>query len=102
MLCDVPCSGFGVIRRKPEIKYKPNDDFGELGDIQYRILCVSSRYVKSGGRLVYSTCTLRKSENDRIIEKFLSDNNDFTCESMHTNMPSVYSDGFFHAVLVRK
>lgn len=102
VLCDVPCSGFGVIRRKPEIKYKPNDDFGELGDIQYRILCVSSRYVKNGGRLVYSTCTLRKAENDRIIEKFLSDNNDFTCESMHTNMPSVYSDGFFHAVLVRK
>ncbi|HBJ26232.1 MAG TPA: 16S rRNA (cytosine(967)-C(5))-methyltransferase RsmB, partial [Ruminococcaceae bacterium] len=56
VLCDVPCSGFGVIRRKPEIKYKPPEEFAGLPEIQYRILETSARYVKSGGTLVYSTC----------------------------------------------
>ena len=57
VLCDVPCSGFGVIRRKPEIKYKPPEEFAGLPEIQYQILETSARYVKSGGTLVYSTCT---------------------------------------------
>ncbi len=102
VLCDVPCSGFGVIRRKPEIKYKPINDFNELQDIQLNILKASSNYVKKGGRLLYSTCTLRKAENEDIVKKFLSSNNDFYCEYMHTFIPAVNNDGFFHALLRRR
>ncbi len=74
VLCDVPCSGFGVIRRKPEIKYKEKDFFKELIPLQEKILSVSSKYVKSGGRLVYSTCTLNKAENESIIQSFIEKN----------------------------
>lgn len=77
ILCDVPCSGLGVIRRKPEIKYKNPDDFERLPNIQYDILCTSCEYLKVGGELVYSTCTLSKAENDEVIDKFLSEHNDF-------------------------
>ncbi len=99
VLCDVPCSGFGVIRRKPEIKYKPITDFNELQDIQLNILKTSANYVKKDGRLLYSTCTLRKAENEGIVEQFLKDNSDFNCEYMHTFIPSANNDGFFHAML---
>lgn len=101
VLCDVPCSGFGVIRRKPEIKYKPIDDFQSLAELQLNILKISSKYVKSGGRLLYSTCTIRKAENEEIVNGFLSENNDFKCEYMHTDIPSGDNDGFFRALLVR-
>lgn len=102
VLCDVPCSGFGVIRRKPEIKYKPSDDFEELSKIQSDILSASSKYVKAGGRLIYSTCTVRKAENELIVKSFLENNSNFNCEYMHTDLPTGKSDGFFHALLVRK
>lgn len=77
ILCDVPCSGLGVIRKKPEIRYKKTDDLDELYDIQYRILCNAASYLKKGGELVYSTCTLNKKENDDIIDRFLNENSDF-------------------------
>lgn len=77
VLCDVPCSGLGVIRRKPEIKYKNPDDFRELPEIQYKILEIASRYLKKGGELVYSTCTLSKRENEEVIEKFLENHSEF-------------------------
>ena len=99
VLCDVPCSGFGVIRRKPEIKYKPINNFDELEEIQYKILTTSSLYVKNGGRLLYSTCTLRKAENEKIVEKFLDENDGFCCEYMHTDFPCDKNDGFFRAML---
>ncbi len=102
VLCDVPCSGFGVIRRKPEIKYKPITDFVSLQEIQLNILKTSSKYVKSNGRLLYSTCTLRKAENENIVEQFLKDNTDFYCENMHTFIPADNNDGFFHALLKRR
>ena len=102
VLCDVPCSGFGVIRRKPEIKYKPVNNFEELEEIQLKILKTSANYVKRGGRLLYSTCTLRKAENEKIVDKFLSENNDFYCENMHTFIPAENNDGFFHALLKRR
>lgn len=101
VLCDVPCSGFGVIRRKPEIKYKPIDDFQSLTELQLNILNTSSLYVKSGGRLLYSTCTIRKAENEEIVNCFLSENKNFKCEYMHTDIPSGDNDGFFRALLVR-
>ena len=102
VLCDVPCSGFGVIRRKPEIKYKPINDFSQLQEIQLKILKTASKYLKSGGRLLYSTCTLRKAENEGIVQQFLNDNNDFYCEYMHTSIPSENNDGFFHALIKRR
>ncbi|MCD7800474.1 MAG: 16S rRNA (cytosine(967)-C(5))-methyltransferase RsmB [Ruminococcus sp.] len=77
ILCDVPCSGLGVIRRKPEIKYKNPKEFDSLPNIQYKILETSSKYLKVGGELVYSTCTLNKAENEEIIEKFLKENPNF-------------------------
>ena len=77
VLCDVPCSGFGVIRRKPEIKYKPPEDFAGLPEIQYQILETSARYVKSGGTLVYSTCTLSRAENDDVADRFAAAHPEF-------------------------
>lgn len=77
ILCDVPCSGFGVIRSKPEIKYTPLKDVERLPEIQYEILETASKYLKPGGELVYSTCTVIKEENDEVIDKFLSVNPEF-------------------------
>lgn len=71
ILCDVVCSGFGVISKKPEIKYKPLEDTEKLPEIQYKILENASRYLKVGGELVYSTCSLSRAENDEVIDKFL-------------------------------
>lgn len=110
VLCDVPCSGFGVIRRKPEIKYKSLSDFDKLVGIQYKILTESSKLVKAGGVLIYSTCTLSRSENDLTVQRFLKDNPDFSpriiekySDYKHTFLPSEYSsDGFFVAMFDRQ
>lgn len=72
ILCDVPCSGLGAVRRKPEIKYKDFGEFSELPDIQYRIAENALRYLAAGGEMVYSTCTLRKAENVHVVEKLLA------------------------------
>ncbi len=103
VLCDVPCSGLGIIRRKPDIKYKQVTDFTSLEDIQLSILQNASKYVKSGGRIVYSTCTLRKNENERIIERFLATNPSFRLGNSKTYFPqNDLGDGFFTALLVKK
>ena len=80
VLCDVPCSGLGVMRGKPEIKYKDVSDLSQLCGIQRRILGNASRYVKPGGVLVYSTCTLNPAENRCITEEFLNEHSDFEGE----------------------
>ena len=77
IICDVPCSGFGDIRRKPEIKYKDSSDLTNLPELQYNILNNSAKYLKKGGYILYSTCTLRKVENEDIVERFLNDHPDF-------------------------
>lgn len=77
ILCDVPCSGTGVIRSKPEIKYADLKKFEGLPKIQYDILNMASKYLKVGGELVYSTCTVLKEENELVIDRFLKENNDF-------------------------
>ncbi len=77
ILCDVPCSGFGVMRSKPEIKYTDLKSVERLPKIQYEILCTASRYLKNGGELVYSTCTLNRDENDRVIDRFLNEHGEF-------------------------
>ncbi len=111
ILCDVPCSGFGAIRRKPEIKRKNPEDFAELPDLQYKILKTTSQYCKSGGRMIYSTCTLNPAENERIVERFLKENTDFIAAelpeilgggSMRTILADMDADGFFIAALAKK
>ena len=77
ILCDVPCSGFGVIRRKPEIKYKKLKEFEKLPELQYAILENAANYIKPGGTLVYSTCTILRAENRAVVEKFLQAHPDF-------------------------
>jgi 16S rRNA (cytosine967-C5)-methyltransferase len=110
VLCDVVCSGLGIIRRKPEIKYKDPEEFEKLPQIQYNILLNSSKYVKEGGMLIYSTCTLNKKENEEVVLRFLSENKDFEPlqipqyeNYMHTFLPQeINSDGFFVATLIKK
>lgn len=103
ILCDVPCSGLGVIRRKPDIKYKPHTDFKELEEIQYGILTNAVKYLKKGGRILYSTCTLRKEENENLVFRFLSEYNNFRKEYEHTFMPHIDgTDGFYCALLVNE
>ena len=77
ILCDVPCSGTGVVRSKPEIKYISLENAAGLPEIQYQILETAARYLKIGGTLVYSTCTILKEENDEVIDRFLSSHSDF-------------------------
>lgn len=116
ILCDVPCSGLGVIRRKPEIKYKPPQGLEGLPEIQYRILQNAAAALRPGGRLVYSTCTLNQEENEGIILRFLSQNNSFKplqlphifskIETIGNSMLTLFpeetgGDGFFIALLER-
>ncbi len=77
VLCDVPCSGFGIIRRKPEIRYTKEANYSELPALQLEILENSARLVKKGGVLQYSTCTLNPEENSEIAEKFLEKHPEF-------------------------
>ncbi len=102
VICDVPCSGWGIMRRKPEIKYKESKDFKELQDLQQKILSVSSSYVKSGGRMVYSTCTIRKQENEEQVKTFLENNKNFVLEKEKTTLPTGEYDGFYYAVLKKR
>ena len=105
ILCDVPCSGLGVIRRKPEIKYKDLAFIDKLTDLQYNIICSSSLYLKKGGRLVYSTCSLNKDENENVCSRFLETHKDFELldGSPVTLMPHTdRTDGFFFAVFIRE
>ncbi|MBO5333392.1 MAG: 16S rRNA (cytosine(967)-C(5))-methyltransferase RsmB [Clostridia bacterium] len=102
VLCDVPCAGLGVIRRKPEIKYKDFAFIDKLCDLQYNILNNSSLYVKEKGVLVYSTCSLSKKENENICERFLSEHSDFKLDEMVTLIPHKDSDGFFFAKFIKE
>lgn len=77
VLADVPCSGLGIIRRKPEIKYKAKAELKDLPSIQSKILDNASKYVKVGGMLVYSTCTIQDIENINVINDFLKNNDNF-------------------------
>lgn len=80
VLCDVPCSGLGIIRKKPDIRYKDVHEFKALPDIQRAILENSARYVRPGGVLVYSTCTVLPEENENVTDAFLSSHPEFIYE----------------------
>ena len=110
VLCDVPCSGLGIIAKKPDIRYKNREDIERLPEIQREILIKSADYVKPGGILVYSTCTLRKAENEDTVKYFLDNNKDFELcrnafdgKGMKTFFPHTDgTDGFFAARFIRK
>ncbi|MCM1333949.1 MAG: 16S rRNA (cytosine(967)-C(5))-methyltransferase RsmB [Bacteroides sp.] len=102
VLCDAVCSGLGVIRRKPEIKYKPKATLESFPPLQRAILATAKRYVKPGGVLVYSTCTLNEAENEAVAADFLRDNADFTLAVEKNFFPhETGGDGFFAAVFRR-
>ena len=118
LLLDIPCSGLGVIGRKPDIKYRLTEgSFAELTVLQKEIVDTVWEYVKPGGTLIYSTCTLRKEENEQMVS-YLTKKYNFALESLDpyldeslhnedtkkgylTLLPGDRSDGFFMAKMVR-
>lgn len=117
VLCDVPCSGLGILRRKPEIRRKSKELLDNLPDLQYSILKHTSQAVKHGGTLLYSTCTLNPAENGEIAVRFLAEHPDFVPlpiapelvrfgdepSNQLTLMPHLHgTDGFFIAAFQRK
>ncbi|MDO4834294.1 MAG: 16S rRNA (cytosine(967)-C(5))-methyltransferase RsmB [Bacillota bacterium] len=104
VLVDAPCSGLGVVRRKPEIKYRErNDEMELLPNKQYAILSASSAYVKPGGTLLYSTCTVNPEENEKVVERFLKRNGGFEKVEAIQLLPNVNgTDGFYICVMKRE
>ena len=114
IICDVPCSGFGVLAKKPELRYKDPNESSALPKIQSDILDNACRYLKKGGTLIYSTCTLFPEENEDNVQNFLSRHPDFSLipwsvgniyadNGMITLLPHIHNtDGFFIAKLIRK
>jgi len=116
VIADVPCSGYGIIRKKPDIRYKDPASMKDLPLLQLQILKNQARYVKPGGLLLYSTCTLVRQENEGVVEAFLKDNPEFTTEplplpdvfpkntdGMLALVPGQYdTDGFFICRMRRK
>ena len=116
VLADVPCSGLGIIKRKPEIKFKEKSELSGLPDIQSKILNNASKYVKENGTLIYSTCTIHDEENINVVEQFLKENKNFELvpiENINIDLdnqekgyikiyPNIHGmDGFFIAKLKR-
>ena len=117
VLLDAPCSGFGVLQSRPDIKvFRKKQDVTELAKIQWKMLCVAKDYVKKGGNLLYSTCTVFEEENSKNIARFLNENHDFELLDLNVGLktalpnklgfqllPNVHGiDGFYIAKLKRK
>ena len=115
VLCDVPCSGLGVLRKKPDLRHRDiTKTLSSLPPLQSEILSVASRYVRVGGRLLYSTCTLLPEENGEVVSAFLSAHPDFvrvpfTVGELSSSDGSLtllthlhHTDGFFMTLLERK
>ncbi len=94
ILCDVPCSGFGVISHKPEIKYKSLSEFERLPEIQYNIAENALNYLAIGGEMVYSTCTVRKAENEAVVERLLKNHSEIEL----AELPEFYGKKFGNPV----
>ena len=103
VICDVPCSGLGVLRRKPEIKDRPlNNDGRDLSEIQYRILTASAAYVRPGGMLLYSTCTINRIENEDVTDRFINEHSDFAVKDQKLTLPCTGGpDGFYYCIMER-
>ena len=116
VMADVPCSGLGIIRKKPDIRYKSLEETQALPQLQRKILDNQSRYVRPGGVLLYSTCTVLKRENEEVVHAFLASHPDFRLEALElpdifpknetgmlTLIPGQYdTDGFFICRLRRQ
>ena len=117
VICDVPCSGLGVISKKPEIRYKEMNEIDKLPEVQRKILETASTYVKTGGTLLYSTCTINKKENEEVILDFLKHHPEFALSTISppedpswsfdmdvgiTLFPSSMHDGFYMVKLIKK
>ena len=116
VFADVPCSGYGIIRKKPDIRYKDPESMAQLPQLQLEILSQQAKYVRSGGVLMYSTCTVLRRENEAVVNAFLQTHPDFYTEAlplpqnfpknetgMLTLIPGEYdTDGFFICRLRRK
>ncbi len=116
VIADVPCSGLGIIRRKPEIKYNKTN-INDITEIQYQILENGSKYLKQGGELVYSTCTTNIEENYELINRFLNNNKNYVLADISDNIDEYFEtakkgyveiyphlngmDGFFIAKIKR-
>ena len=116
VIADVPCSGLGIIRKKPDIRYKNLSELERLPELQLQILKNQARYVKKGGILMYATCTILRRENEEVVRTFLEERKDFQTEALElpavfpknengmlTLIPGEYdTDGFFICRLRRK
>ena len=114
VLCDAPCSGLGVLGKKADLRYRAGDRLAELPPLQERILSSATAYVKEGGVLLYSTCTLHTAENEDVCRAFLQTHPDFSAEEfsvgtltsrdgMLTLLPPLHgTDGFFMAKFRKK
>lgn len=101
VIADLPCSGLGVLRKKPDIKYRMQpEDIKSLIALQREILSTVHQYVKPGGRMIYSTCTIDAGENEENVAWFMANHKEFEVESMEQILPDeLGSDGFFIARL---
>lgn len=90
VIADVPCSGLGIIRKKPDIRYKDLEEMKQLPQLQLAILSNQANYVKPGGVLLYSTCTVLKAENEDVVAAFLADHPDFVREKL--TLPEVFPE----------
>ncbi len=111
VICDAPCSGLGVLSKKPDLRYKDEESVSKLPSLQLDILTASAKYLKAGGELLYSTCTLNPAENEEVVRAFLDKNPDFSLvdfkvgdlsseNGMLTLIPHIHkTDGFFMAKL---
>ncbi len=101
VICDVPCSGIGSIGKRPEIRYKSIEDINGLVETQKSILASSTAYLKKGGYLVYSVCSINKNEGEYLIENFLKNNEEFTLDYQETVFPKGGCDGFYIAKILK-
>ena len=114
VICDVPCSGLGVLGKKPDLRYKDEASVSALPSLQLDILTASARYLKVGGELLYSTCTLNKAENEEVVKSFIENNSEYSLvdfnigglssnNGMLTLLPQLHkTDGFFMAKLKKE
>ncbi len=113
IICDVPCSGIGIIPKKPDLRYKSMEDVTQLAQLQFKILSTASKYLKEHGTIVYSTCTINKEENQQVVDRFLKENTNFIIKAQQCPIENIINDdekitflshltgfdGFFVAVL---
>ena len=123
ILVDAPCTGLGVIRRKPDIRWSKKEEDKQINQLQYEILCSAASLAGDGAKLVYSTCTVQPEENQEVIERFLQEHPDWKADGdLFQDLPGwigekyatlkdgylqilphhFHSDGFFIARLIRK